>query len=122
MGANQVMIVLMMACCASRFAMIGVLMMFKPVAGNGLREQVTHISKHQFSASYLLAFSIFMPLAIYSGFGVLAGTVLIMSSLIAPIGLAVVMQNRIGGFNGDVLGGICVLSEVSVLIFCGGVF
>ena len=115
----EIVAIFMMIYLASRLAMIGVLMGFKPVVGHGLREQVSNISPRQFSASYLVALLILISLALYLGFGVLTGVAFIVASLIAPIVLAIVMQKHIGGFNGDVLGGVCVLSEMSGLMVLG---
>ncbi len=120
-GGIEIIVVLMMAYSASRVAMIGVLIGFKPVVGHGLREQVRNISRRQFSASYLIALLIFTSLALYLGFAILTGAMFIIVSLVMPILLAVIMQKRIGGFNGDVLGGVCILSEVIGLMLLSSI-
>ena len=50
------------------------------------------------------------------GFGILSGIIFVFASLCVPIAFAMIMQKRIGGFTGDVLGAVSVVSEITGLM------
>ena len=117
----EIVLAFMLIYLTSRLAIIGVFVGFSPIEGQGLREQVTNIPRYQFVATYSIALIIMIPLMVSLGLGVLNCAVFLIAGLILPNIFVIVMKKRIGGFNGDVLGGVCVLSEVLALITIGSI-